>query len=66
MRFLPTQSFHFSLKVYVVEIHEGSYCTTFSISRFVLAFELRLSECILEESSSPGVEVLVFSLVVGI
>jgi hypothetical protein len=59
--------FLFSLNVYVVGIREGYYCTIFSTGHsFVLVLGLRLGECILEESSSPGVKVLVFPLVVGI
>jgi len=57
----------FSLKSYVVEIHGEHYDSTFSTRhRFVLTFVLRSSERVLKESSSPGVEVLVFSLVFGI
>lgn len=59
--------FLFALDVCVVGIREGYYCSIFSTGHsFVLVLGLRLGECILEESSSPGVNVLVFSLVVGI
>jgi len=55
--------FLFSLKVYVMGIHGGYYCTMFSTGhRFLFVFGPCLSERILEESNSPGVNVLVFSL----
>ena len=57
----------FPLKAYTVDFHGGHYCTTFAVRhRFVQVLVLRSSECILEESGSPGVDILVFSFVLGI
>ena len=68
IRLLPIQLVYFlSLEVYIVEFQGGRYRTTCSSrSRFVLISALCSSECILEEGRSPGVEVLVFSLILRI
>ena len=48
-------------------IHGGTIVQPSQLGhRFVLVFGFGLSERILKESRSPGVEVLVFSLIVGI
>ena len=57
----------FLLEAYTVDFQGGQYCTTFPVRhRFFLVLVLRSSECILEESGSPGIHILVFSLVLGI
>lgn len=57
----------FSLSRHVMEIHGEHYRTTFpDIHLSVFLLVLSLSECILEEHGSPGVEVLVLSLVLRI
>ena len=57
----------FVIDVHVSSIHADTIVQPSQLGhRFVLVFGLGLSERILKESSSPGVEVLVFPLVVGI
>lgn len=57
----------FVIDVHVSSIHADTIVQPSQLGhRFVLVFGLGLSEHILKESRNPGVEVLVFSLVVGI